>query len=53
MEIEQFPMIQPLHKINFEKKNERLKGNFVLRKNRVEIELHLIAKKPKSKKSQG
>ena len=34
MEIEQFPIIQPLLKINFEK-NERLKGNFVLRKNRV------------------
>ena len=35
MKIEQFPSIQPLRKINFEKKNERLKGNFVLRKNRV------------------
>ena len=49
VEIEQFPSIQPLRKINFEKKNERLKGNFVLRKNRVGIELHLIAKKTKVK----
>ena len=46
VEIEQFPSIQTLREINFEK-NERLKGNFVFRKNRVVIELHLIAKKPK------
>ena len=45
VKIEQFPSIQPLRKINFEKKNERLKGNFVLQKNRVGIERHLIAKK--------
>ena len=48
VEIEQFPSIQTLREINFEK-NERLKGNFVFRKNRVAIELHLIAKKTKIK----
>ena len=47
VEIEQFPSIQTLREINFEKRNERLKGNFVFRKNRVAIELHLIAKKTK------
>ena len=47
VEIEQFPSIQPLRKINFEKKMKDFKGNFVLRKNRVAIELHLIEKKPK------
>ena len=46
LEIEQFPSIQTLREINFEK-NERLKGNFVFRKKRVAIELHLIAKKTK------
>ena len=49
MEIEQFPSIQTLREINFEKKNEILKGNFVFQKNRVAIELHLIAKKTKIK----
>ena len=52
VEIEQFPSIQPLRKINFEKKMKDLKAILYSKKNRVGIELHLIAKKPKSKESQ-